>query len=90
VDAPVAGSWGGSGRGWDWALAAPLARRLPLLLAGGLNAANVGAAVAAVRPWGVDVASGVETDGQTDPEKVAAFVLRATAGGAQQQSQIQI
>lgn len=95
VDAPVAGSWGGSGQGWDWALAAPLARRVPLLLAGGLNAANVGAAVAAVRPWGVDVASGVETDGRTDPEKVAAFVARATAGagmrtgaGGQQQSHI--
>ena len=82
VDAPVAGSWGGSGRGWDWALAAPLALRLPLLLAGGLNATNVGAAVAAVQPWGVDVASGVETDGQTDPERVAAFVAQATAGAA--------
>ena len=80
VDAPVAGSWGGSGRGWDWTLAAPLARRYPLLLAGGLNAANVGAAVRAVRPWGVDVASGVETDGQTDPLKVAAFFEQAVAG----------
>jgi len=80
VDAPVAGSWGGSGQGWDWSLAAPLARPFPLLLAGGLNAANVGAAVATVRPWGVDVASGVETDGQTDADKVAAFVTRATAG----------
>jgi phosphoribosylanthranilate isomerase len=79
VDTPVAGSWGGSGQGWDWTLAAPLARRYPLLLAGGLNAANVGAAVRAVRPWGVDVASGVETDGQTDPLKVAAFYAQAVA-----------
>ncbi len=67
VDAPVAGAWGGTGQSWDWALAAPLARRFPVLLAGGLHADNVEGALEAVRPWGVDVASGVETGGQTDP-----------------------
>lgn len=74
VDAPVAGAWGGTGQGWDWTRAAPLAQRVPLLLAGGLNAGNVGDAVAAVRPWGVDVASGVETGGQTDSHEVRRFV----------------
>lgn len=80
VDAPGTGSWGGTGLGWEWARAAPLARRGPLLLAGGLNAGNVGNAVAAVWPWGVDVASGVETAGETDALKVAAFISRAKQG----------
>ncbi|HEX2324909.1 MAG TPA: phosphoribosylanthranilate isomerase [Chloroflexota bacterium] len=76
VDAPQAGAWGGTGQSWDWALAAPLARRFPVLLAGGLHADNVAGALEAVRPWGVDLASGVETGGQTDPHKVAHFVQR--------------
>jgi phosphoribosylanthranilate isomerase len=76
VDAPVAGAWGGTGQRWDWALAAPLAQRFPVLLAGGLHADNVEGALEAVRPWGVDVASGVETDGQTDPHRVAALIQR--------------
>jgi phosphoribosylanthranilate isomerase len=79
VDAPVAGAWGGTGRAWEWGLAAPLAGRYPVLLAGGLAPETVAAAVAAVRPWGVDVASGVETGGQTDPAKVRDFVRRARA-----------
>jgi phosphoribosylanthranilate isomerase len=80
VDAPVPGAWGGTGRSWDWGRAAPLARRYPFLLAGGLTPETVGPAVATVRPWGVDVASGVETDGQTDPRKVRDFVRRAREG----------
>jgi phosphoribosylanthranilate isomerase len=81
ADAAVAGSWGGAGATWDWAAAASVAARFPLLLAGGLTAENVAGAVAAVKPWGVDVASGVETNGQTDPEKVRAFVRRAKGDG---------
>jgi phosphoribosylanthranilate isomerase len=81
ADAAVAGSWGGAGTTWDWAAAASVAARFPLLLAGGLTAENVAGAVAAVKPWGVDVASGVETNGQTDPEKVRAFVRRAKGDG---------
>jgi phosphoribosylanthranilate isomerase len=74
ADAAVPGSWGGSGVAWDWGAAAALAARRPLLLAGGLTPENVGGALAAVRPWGVDVASGVETAGMTDLTKVRAFV----------------
>jgi phosphoribosylanthranilate isomerase len=74
ADAAVAGSWGGSGAAWDWSAAAYLAARFPLLLAGGLNTENVGGAITAVRPFGVDVASGVETNGHTDLEKVHAFI----------------
>lgn len=84
ADAAVAGSWGGSGRTWDWQAAAGLATRYPVLLAGGLTPGNVAAAVATVRPWGVDVASGVETYGATDPGEVLAFVQNAKASATSQ------
>jgi phosphoribosylanthranilate isomerase len=54
-----------------------------ILVAGGLNAENVGAAIAAFGPWGVDVASGVEiAPGKKDPERLRAFVAEARAAGA--------
>jgi phosphoribosylanthranilate isomerase len=66
---------GGSGRTADWALAGRLARRHPLLLAGGLTPANVTQAVRAVQPWGVDVSSGVESaPGHKDHAALAAFI----------------
>jgi phosphoribosylanthranilate isomerase len=52
---------GGSGRVADWSLAVSLAKRRPILLAGGISAANVRAALRAVHPWGIDVSSGVES-----------------------------
>ncbi len=71
--------WGGGGVAVDWRVAAgvveQLARRgVPVMLAGGLRPDTVSAAVGAVRPWGVDVSSGVETDGIKDEQKIAAFV----------------
>ena len=69
-----------SGRGLcaDWDEAAALARRTELVLAGGLTSANVAAALAAVRPFGVDVSSGVEdVPGHKDPERILAFVAAA-------------
>lgn len=78
VDAPVIGGYGGGGQPGDWTLARSLAARAPILLAGGLNPTNVGAAVRAVNPWGVDVASGVEArPGVKDPARIAAFVAAA-------------
>lgn len=78
VDAAVAGKFGGTGKTGDWDGAAELARRYSLLLAGGLTADNVAEAVARVRPWGVDVASGVEASpGKKDHAKVRAFVENA-------------
>jgi phosphoribosylanthranilate isomerase len=72
------GSGGGTGRTWDWGLAAQRHSHVPLLLSGGLTPENVGDAIAAVRPWGVDVASGVEAEpGIKDPAKVEAFVAAA-------------
>lgn len=65
---------GGTGRTADWQRAAFLAARRPIILAGGLTAANVGDAIAAVSPWGVDVSSGVEASpGIKSPEKLRAF-----------------
>ena len=67
----------GSGTMGDWDTAAAVAAKIPIWLAGGLSPENVRDALAAVRPWAVDVSSGVETDGAKDPEKIAAFVRAA-------------
>ncbi len=70
----------GSGQPADWARAAAIAAQTDVILAGGLRASNVTDAIAAVRPWGVDVSSGVETSpGQKSPEKIAEFIARARA-----------
>jgi phosphoribosylanthranilate isomerase len=75
VDASVKGLYGGSGVTADWDSAAELAKKYPLLLAGGLTPENVAEAVSRVKPWGVDVASGVESaPGNKDPGKMKAFV----------------
>jgi phosphoribosylanthranilate isomerase len=71
----------GSGLTGDWDVAREIASRVPLWLAGGLTAENVGEAIAAVRPWLVDVSSGVETDGAKDPVLMRAFVRAATGVG---------
>jgi len=77
VDAHVPGAYGGTGVRADWQRAAELAATTPLILAGGLTPANVATAIAAVRPLGVDVSSGVETDGHKDPAKIEAFLEAA-------------
>jgi len=75
VDAHIKGAYGGTGETGDWSLARHLANQAPILLAGGLNPENVAAAVQAVNPWGVDVASGVESSsGVKDPSKISAFI----------------
>ena len=71
----------GSGTVGDWGVAASVAARVPVWLAGGLTPENVGEAISVVRPWAVDVSSGVETDGAKDAAKIAAFV-RAAKGVA--------
>ena len=79
LDAHVPGLWGGTGTQADWDAAATLARLWPLLLAGGLTPENVGAAIRAVGPLGVDVSTGVETDKVKDPAKIRAFIAAARA-----------
>lgn len=92
VDAHDPVAVGGTGRTVDWALAARIAATRPLVLAGGLTPDNVGDAVRRVRPWGVDVASGIErAPGLKDPDRVRAFVAAvraADAALAQRHSQI--
>jgi anthranilate synthase/indole-3-glycerol phosphate synthase/phosphoribosylanthranilate isomerase len=70
-----------SGRGTkgNWDVAAQIASAMPMWLAGGLTPGNVGEAIRIVRPWAVDVSSGVETHGAKDPAKIAAFVNAAKA-----------
>ena len=70
----------GVGSTSDWNLAMQLARTTQLVLAGGLNAINIADAIAAVRPFGVDVSSGVEAaPGIKDPARIHEFVRRARA-----------
>jgi phosphoribosylanthranilate isomerase len=73
----------GTGVATDWHQASSLARRTQLILAGGLTPHNVAAAIAAVRPFGVDVSSGVEAaPGQKDPRKIIEFIQAARAAFA--------
>jgi phosphoribosylanthranilate isomerase len=75
LDAWVAGAYGGTGESFNWQLAAHVAKARPVLLAGGLTPENVAEAVRTVRPYGVDVSSGVElSPGRKDPQKVADFI----------------
>ena len=77
LDSQVAGLHGGTGQSFDWRVASTLAEHRDFLLAGGLTPENVADAVVSVRPWGVDVSSGVETDGEKDPYKIVQFVTNA-------------
>jgi len=78
LDTWVAGTYGGTGERFNWELAAAVARQRPVILAGGLNPENVAEAVRTVRPYGVDVSSGVEsTPGRKASAKVEAFIRNA-------------
>ena len=78
VDSHVKGAYGGTGETGDWALVRHLSEQAPILLAGGLTPENVAAAIQTVNPWGVDVASGVESSpGIKDPSKISAFISAA-------------
>jgi phosphoribosylanthranilate isomerase len=79
LDAGSADQPGGTGKTFDWNQALPLVEvmrsKVKVVVAGGLNPDNVGEAIGILRPWGVDVSSGVEArPGKKDPEKVRAFV----------------
>jgi phosphoribosylanthranilate isomerase len=83
LDAHTPGAYGGTGHLADWSLAAVVAAHYPVILAGGLMPGNVAQAIEDVRPWGVDVSSGVERDQRKDPQLMMAFarVVRAASRG---------
>jgi phosphoribosylanthranilate isomerase len=74
LDSRVRGAYGGTGQAFNWQLAREISARFPVMIAGGLTSANVGQAVTEMQPWGVDVSTGVETDGQKDPVKIRDFI----------------
>ena len=75
IDAHRKDQYGGTGHTADWSIATKLGQQYPILLAGGLTPKNVAEAIRQVRPWGVDVASGVEASpGKKDTEKLKVFV----------------
>lgn len=73
-DSRVGDARGGTGVAFSWDAVESVAARRPVVVSGGLTSANVGACVRALRPYAVDVRSGVETGGEKDPEKMRAFV----------------
>lgn len=72
---------GGTGRVHDWAISRKIREEVavPIFLAGGLRAENVGEAIASVRPFAVDVCTGLRTDGALDPVKLERFVIAVRA-----------
>jgi phosphoribosylanthranilate isomerase len=73
-DTAADGKHGGTGRSFDWERARAIARARPVIVSGGLTPDTVGACVRRLRPYGVDVRSGIETDGVKDLAKMRAFV----------------
>lgn len=79
-DAHLPGTYGGTGVRSDWRLAALLSECYPIFLAGGLRPDNASAALVSVRPLGLDVSSGVETDGEKDSGKIQQFIASVRRG----------
>jgi phosphoribosylanthranilate isomerase len=74
LDCAANGSYGGTGKSFNWTVATKATERYRFVLAGGLTPENVEEAIAAARPWGVDVSSGVETNGVKDIDKIKRFI----------------
>ena len=74
LDSDVKGTYGGTGQTFNWKLASQMAQKYPVIIAGGLSPTNVEQAIKTVKPWGVDVSTGVETEGSKDVSKIKAFI----------------
>lgn len=86
LDRAIAGMVGGTGQKFDWSLAAEAKKYATILLAGGLNPSNVAEAIRQAQPWGVDVASGVETaPGMKDAGLIREFIRNARSASEPRQ-----
>jgi phosphoribosylanthranilate isomerase len=74
LDTLVEDKYGGTGKVFAWEIARRAVAKYPVIIAGGLNPGNVGKVVTHLRPWGVDVSSGVESGGVKDANKIKAFI----------------
>ena len=74
LDASTGDKYGGTGITFDWNLARPVAEKYEVIIAGGLKPDNVKRAIKTIKPWGVDVSTGVETKGAKDIKKIVKFI----------------